>query len=195
MHFTLWWGPAQYHFVTGGEENICRAAGALHTPLAPDNPQVFAILQQALADPVAGEFLRRLAAEARGSLAPHALSRREVEAEIGRLFGAGRLLIVECLLPQAPALQGEEQAAPRRPQEKAPPPPTLKHWIEFHVVEENTQRFVPEVSMELELPGRGKESHSTEARTLHIPLAQGGTAKILRMEHPESWVVVLVRQG
>jgi len=195
MHFTVSWGRADYHFVTGGDENICKQLGALHTSLAADHPQIPAIVRHALSEPVAAGHLRRLAAEAAGSANPQRMSEQDVMREISRLISSGRMLVVECRLPEAPGIQPEAQAPPRPPQQKAPPPPTAKHWIEFKLIEEKTKRFISEATLKVNLPGRGKEEHTTEAKALRIDLASAGTADLLEITHLDLWEIVSIQSG
>jgi len=63
------------------------------------------------------------------------------------------------------------------------------------VVEEKTKRLIPEVTLKVTLPGRGEESHTTEAKALHIRLASPGTADLLEMTHPDVWEAVEIQSG
>jgi hypothetical protein len=108
---------------------------------------------------------------------------------------AGLIFVIECVLAQAPGVPQQVEAPPPPPKPKAPPPVTARHWIEFKVIEEKTRRPVPEVTLRLRLPGRGEESHTTGAKTLHISLASAGTADLLEMKHLDVWEVVEIQSG
>ncbi|MGC8792275.1 MAG: hypothetical protein ACP5U2_02660 [Bryobacteraceae bacterium] len=188
------WGGLTYHFVAQGEELRCAQVGAVHTPLQFElEEQAAAFVRRLMTDEAVRGWLRQLASG--GAIGSQRLNDDEVVRALTYLLTTRRLEVLHCRPPLEPTLPQEAEGA-RAPAEREKAAPVVeKHWIEFKVVEEKTKRFVSEVTLKVELPGRGEETHSTEARALHIPLGQAGVAKIVGMEHAESWIVVAVQQG
>lgn len=196
MTLTLWQAGADYHFSTAGETPGCQRSGSLHTSLAfTDQSQAVSFLRSLMSDPMAANWLRRLALDLVPGLNPQRITDNDVMRELGRLLAAGALLVTRCVLPQAPGVQQEVQAPPRPPQQKAAPPPTARHWIEFKLIDEKTKRFIPEATLKLNLPGRGKEQRTTEAKPLRIDLASAGMAELLEITHLDVWEVVSIQSG
>ncbi len=196
MSFTLNQGLADYHFARHGEDVACGQLGALHSTRSFNGEgEAAAFLRPFLSDAAAAGRLRRMALDLLPGLNPQRLTDQDVVRELARLLATGLVLVIQCVLPQAPGVQQEPEAPPPPPKEKAPPPATAKHWIEFKVIEEKTKRAVPEVTLKLTLPGRGQESHTTEAKALRISLAGPGTAELLEMTHPDVWEMVEIQSG
>jgi hypothetical protein len=196
MGFTLRQGLSDYHFGRIGEEVTCKQHGASHTVRSfSSEGEAAAFLRSLLDDPGAASPLRRMALDLVPGLDPQRLTDQVVIRELGRLLVAGLIFVIECVLAQAPGVPQQVEAPPPPPKPKAPPPVTARHWIEFKVIEEKTRRPVPEVTLRLRLPGRGEESHTTGAKTLHISLASAGTADLLEMKHLDVWEVVEIQSG
>jgi|YNPNPStandDraft_1061719.scaffolds.fasta_scaffold00229_20 hypothetical protein len=196
MGFTLHQGLSDYHFGGIGEEFTCKQHGASHSARSfGSEGEAAAFLRSFLDDPGAASRLRRMALDLLPGLNPQRLTDQDVIRELARLLVAGLIFVIQCILAQAPGVQQEPEAPPPPPKPKAPPPVTAKHWIEFKVVEEKTKRLIPEVTLKVTLPGRGEESHTTEAKALHIRLASPGTADLLEMTHPDVWEAVEIQSG
>lgn len=196
MGYTLRYGLTDYHFMKRGDPVDCKHHGAQHNSRAfTSEDEAVAFLRVFFDDPGAASQLRQMALELRPGLGGPRPADQNVVRELARLLVAGSLLIIQCVHTQAPAVPQQAEAPPSPPKLKSPRPATVKHWIEFKVIEEKTKRPIPEVTLKLVLPGRGEESHTTEAKTLHISLASAGTADLLEMKHLDVWEVVETQSG
>ncbi len=194
MSITLSWGLIHYHLVTKGEEFACGRANATHSTLDFLDPsQAESFLKRFRDDTAAMVQLRRFVSE----LAPSssgALKDAEALAELAKQLPVKRVSIIKCELPVTGGARPQAPPPPPR-KEKAAPPPVAKHWIEFRVIEEKTQRPVAEMTLKVRLPGRGEEEHTTAARDVHIDLAASGVADLLEMTHLDVWEAVDIQSG
>ncbi len=194
MSIKLCWGLTHYHIVSGGEEFTCTRQNATHTTLSfEDEGEAGVFLKRFLSDTTGMALLRRLVSDL-GPPGSGTLKDAEVLSRLARLLVAKRALIIKCEREETGG--GREQAAPPAPvKRKEAPPPVAKHWIEFTVIEQKTQRHVPEMTLKVTLPGRGEEQHTTVSADLHIDLASTGTADLLEMTHLDVWEVVDLKSG
>jgi len=184
-----------FHLGARDEQFTCRVAQPDHVPLAfEDADQAAAFVRGLMREEAVAESLRRLALPFSDAVVGQPLADDAVIRALAHLIATRRLAIVECRPSPAPVLP-EVEVAPPAAARKKEVPALQKHWIEFLVVDVRTGQLVPEVSLCLDLPGRGEEEHSTEAAPLHINLSRPGVARIVEMRHLDVWEVVDVQSG
>lgn len=190
MQLTLWAAFGNYHLTDPGQEPLCPHDQPSHARLDFDDLESAArMVKRLMEEATAAQRLRGLAAGAGLSPVASGAGGEQLARELAYLLLTRRLVLVECRPPPAPQVPQQGQA---------PPPPAggggrqtaTQHWIEFKVVEEESQRFIENVTLELVLPNRQEATHTTQGDTLHIRLNQSGAARLLKMEHADYWEAV-----
>lgn len=188
---TLWAPFGSYHLTTPGRAPVCAHDQPLHGALEFDDlEQAAAFVSRLMNDVTAAQWLRRLAADLGTTATGGSTTDEQVARDLAYLLWTRRLVLIECRPPLAPHVPEESEAPPPPPREASRREPVAEHWIEFKVVEETSQQFIENVSVELVLPNREEASYTTERNVLHIKLSQSGTARLLKLEHSDYWEAV-----